>query len=98
MSDFMIILFSLAKHLGYVEQNPVACWLHTDNRRICFDQGCGSGSGGSGPFSVEVEAEARKSYRFRFHIGYLTWRSTWRKSFVHFSMWISAVKLHYESE
>jgi len=30
---------------------------------------------GSGPFSVE--AEARKSYRF--HIGYLTWRVTWRK-------------------
>jgi len=32
---------------------------------------------GSGPFSVE--AEARKFYRFRFHIGYLTWRVTWRK-------------------
>jgi len=46
----------------------------------------GSGSGGSGPFSVE--AEARKSYRFRFHIGYLNWRVTWRKSFVHFPMWI----------
>jgi len=41
---------------------------------------------GSGPFSVE--AEARKSYRSRFHIGYLTWRVTWRKSFVHFPMWI----------
>jgi len=39
---------------------------------------------GSGPFSVEAEAEARKSYRFRFHIGYLIWRVTWRKSFVVF--------------
>jgi len=46
----------------------------------------GSGSGESGPFSVE--AEARKFYRFRFHIGYLTWGVTWRKSFVHFPMWI----------
>jgi len=44
----------------------------------------GSGSGGSGSFSVE--AEARKSYRF--HIGYLSWRVTWRKGFVHFPMWI----------
>jgi len=43
---------------------------------------------GSGPFSVEAEAEARKFYRFRFHIGYLTWRTTWRKIFVHFRMWI----------
>jgi len=51
---------------------------------------------GSGPFSVE--AEARKSYRFRFHMGYLTWRVTWRKSFVHFPMWILAVKLHYKPE
>jgi len=58
----------------------------------------GSGSGGSGPFSVEAEAEARKSYRFRFHIGYLTWRVNWRKSFVHSPMWIYAVKLHYTSE
>jgi len=46
----------------------------------------GSGNGGSGPFSVE--AEERKSYCFRFHIGYLTWRLTCRKSFVHFPMWI----------
>jgi len=46
----------------------------------------GSRSGGSGPFSVE--AKARKSYRFRFHIGYLIWRVNWRKSFVHFPMWI----------
>jgi len=46
----------------------------------------GSGSSGSGPFCVE--AEAWKSYRFRFHIGYLTWRVTWRKSFHHFPMWI----------
>ena len=46
----------------------------------------GEAEAGSGPFSVE--AEARKSYRFRFHIGYLTWRVTWRKSFVHFPMWI----------
>jgi len=43
---------------------------------------------GSGPFSMEAEAEARKSYHFRLHIGYLTWRVTWRKSFVHFPMWI----------
>jgi len=42
-------------------------------------QGCGSG-----PFS----AEARKFYRFRFHVGYLTWRVTWRKIFVHFPMWM----------
>jgi len=56
----------------------------------------GSGRGGSGPFCVE--AEARKSYRFRFHIGYLTWRVTWRKRFVHFPMWVKAVKLHYKSE
>jgi len=48
----------------------------------------GSGSGGSDPFSMEAEAEARKSYRFHFHIGYLTLRVTWRKSFVHFPMWI----------
>jgi len=48
----------------------------------------GSGSDGSGPFSVEAKAEARKSYHFRFHIGYLTWRVTWRKNFVHFPMWI----------
>jgi len=48
----------------------------------------GSGSGGSGHFSVEAEAEARKSYSFRFHIGYLTWRVTWRKSFLHIPMWI----------
>ena len=26
-----------------------------------------------------AEAEARKFYRFRFHLGYLTWRVTWRK-------------------
>jgi len=45
-----------------------------------------AGSGRSGPFSVE--AEERKSYRFRFDIGYLTWRVTWRKGFVHFPMWI----------
>jgi len=37
---------------------------------------------------LSVEAEARKFYRFRFHIGYLTWRATWRKSFVDFPMWI----------
>ena len=37
-----------------------------------------AGSGGSGPFSVE--AEARKFYRFRIHIGYLTWRVTWRNA------------------
>jgi len=41
---------------------------------------------GSSPFSVEAEAEAQKSYRF--HIGYLTWRVTWQKIFVHFPMWI----------
>ena len=45
-----------------------------------------AGSGGSGLFSVE--AEAQKFYRFRFHIGYLTSRVTWLKSFVHFPMWI----------
>jgi len=55
-----------------------------------------AGSGGSDPFSVE--AEARKSYRFRFYTGYLTRRVTWRKIFVHFPMWIYAVKLHYKSE
>ena len=41
---------------------------------------------GNGPFSVE--GEARKFYRFRFHIGYLTWRVTWPKIFVHFPMLI----------
>ena len=47
------------------------------NASLTSDVEAEAGSGGSGPFSVE--AEARKSYRFRFHIGYLTWRVTWRK-------------------
>ena len=57
--------------------------------RVCFRDvkaEAETGSGGSGPFSAE--AEARKSYRFCFHIGYLTWRVTWRKMFAHFPMWI----------
>ena len=45
-----------------------------------------AGSGGRGPFSLEAETEARKSYRFR--IGYLTWRVSWRKRFVHFPVCI----------
>ena len=32
------------------------------------------------------KCEVRKFYRF--HIGYLTWKLTWRKCFVHFRMWI----------
>jgi len=65
-------------------------WRNSDggvaNRDV--EAEAGSGSGGSGPFSVKAEAEARKSYRFRFYIRYLIWRVTWRKSFVHFPMWI----------
>jgi len=52
--------------------------------RVCFrdvkaEAEAGSGNGGSG--SAEI-------LRFRFHIGYFTWRVTWRKSFVYFPMWI----------
>ena len=36
----------------------------------------------------DVEEEAQKFYCFCFHIGYLTWRVSWRKSFVHVPMWI----------
>jgi len=75
----------------------VSIWFHVRNRMKRrqtelsnetrdVEAEAGNGSGGSGSFPVE--AEARKSYRFRFHIGYLTWRVTWRKSFVHFPMWI----------
>jgi len=70
-----------------VKWNP-PCW--TKQHRTFFTGDLSTrdveAEAGSGPFSVE--AEARKFYCLCFHIGYLTWRVTWRKFFFHFPMCI----------
>ena len=45
---------------------------------------------------MEAE-EARKIYRFRFHIGYLTRRVTWQKTFSHFLL-VEAEAIGVEAE
>jgi len=77
--------FTLPLHSKYDKKKTCVKSRSIVNALLTRDVEAEAGSG-SGP--VSVEAEARKSYRFRFHIGYLTWRLTWRKSFVHFPMWI----------
>jgi len=91
---FTVIKYIREKVAAQLRLN-VLCWCRSEARKYSIRKAIlrrprwlftRDAEAGSGPFSVEAVAEARKSYRFR--IGYLNWRVTWRKSFVHFPMWI----------